>query len=210
MLFVTLPPAAVQVVSAAVLTSTQPAAVSVAKPMPSGRISVPLFDENHNESAVVAIGLDGKVDAAGAAELRHLFRCKSTGAQAQPDTGLLAMLADVSQHYPGHTIDFVSGYRAGAHESSTSPHRGARALDFRVMGVDLLDVRDYIWVRNREVGVGWYPGQSFVHMDHRGGQPDIAWTELNGANQYTPSWSSRLRAPTWPSERQHHEHRAGI
>ena len=63
MLFVTLPPAAVQVVSAAVLTSTQPAAVSVAKTMPSGRISVPLFDENHNESAVVAIGLDGKVDA---------------------------------------------------------------------------------------------------------------------------------------------------
>ena len=44
-----------------------------------------------------------------------------------------------------------------------------------------------------DVGVGWYPNEDFVHIDHRPGQRDIAWTEIHGKNQYNPSWSRRVR-----------------
>src|SRR5262249_17972460 len=102
-----------------------------------------------------------------------------------------AMLADLSAHYPGKTIQFVSGYRGHAEESKTSPHRAGRALDLRIPGVRDTEIRDYLWRTHREVGVGWYPKEGFVHVDHR--DQDIAWTEMHGVNEYHPSWSDRVR-----------------
>ena len=134
-------------------------------------IAVSLYDENDHQRGTVAIWRDGSTDAGTAAEVKHLFRCRTTHRQKMIAKQTLAMLADVSQHYPGKTIEYVSGYRAGGSESRTSPHRDGRAIDFRIRGASLQPIRDYVWRTYRDVGVGWYPSEQFVHIDTR---PKIA------------------------------------
>jgi uncharacterized protein YcbK (DUF882 family) len=166
---------------------------------------VSLYDENHAEFAVVRIGRDGSLTPEADRELRHMFRCKSTGREHKMNQRTLAMLADVSAHFDGRVITFVSGFRTGHNESMTSPHRGARALDFRINGVKLVAVRDYMWKYYDGVGVGWYPNENFVHMDHRD-NGDMSWTFLRGRERYHPSWADRVRsAPIAPQD-----HKVGI
>lgn len=154
-------------------------------------VAVPIFDVNHREARVFRIARDGSVDDATRAEIQRMFRCKRTEHQHQIDKGSLAMLADVSANWPGRTIELVSAYRRT--DSRTSRHRQARAIDFRIQGVKMTEVRDFIWAKNTELGLGWYPRQNFVHMDHRPGDPDYAWTQVGGKERGSPSWSKRIR-----------------
>ena len=119
----------------------------------------------------------------------------------------LAMLADVSDHYPGKVIEYVSAYRIGGGESATSPHRDGRALDFRIRGVQLREIRDYVWKTYTDVGVGWYPQEQFVHIDTRPTLHDTAWTFLKGNNHYHPYWAESVKGTRVATVR--HEHRAG-
>lgn len=166
-------------------------------------VEVTLFDANHRETHVVHIGRDGSVDAETRAELEHAFRCRRSGKEHAVDHQLLAMIADLAVHYPGKPIEYISAYRGHRGERKTSPHRAGRAFDFRIPGVKLREVRDYAWTKFRDVGVGWYPGEDFVHIDHRpDGEPDLAWTEIRGKNQYHPSWATRIREARPTRERQ--------
>ena len=92
-------------------------------------------------------------------------------------------------------------------ESPTSPHRDARAIDFRIRGVQLKEIRDYLWKTYTDVGVGWYPAEQFVHIDTRPRVHDTAWTFLNGTNHYHPYWAELARKPMVAEAS--HEHRAG-
>jgi uncharacterized protein YcbK (DUF882 family) len=102
-------------------------------------------------------------------------------------------MADLSEHY-GKPLGFVSAHRYGSLDGPMSPHRAARAFDFRIHGVDLRNVRDYLWSRYKEVGIGWYPEKQFVHMDFRPGQEDMSWTYTDGYNHYFPPWSEVARS----------------
>jgi uncharacterized protein YcbK (DUF882 family) len=72
------------------------------------------------------------------------------------------------------TIDVISGYRSPAtnrmlHERShgvatQSLHLEGRAIDIRVAGVRLADLRDAA-LSLRAGGVGYYPASDFVHVD---------------------------------------------
>jgi uncharacterized protein YcbK (DUF882 family) len=190
------------VMATVALRAASPATAQAADVVP-----VALYDENHAEYAVVPIGRDGTLTPDAERALRHLFRCKRTDKQHKMDPRLLAMLADVSAHFDGRVITFVSAYRAGVNERETSPHRAARALDFRIDGTDLIAVRDYIWKYYSDVGIGWYPNENFVHMDHRAGQNDIAWTFYDGTEHYNPSWAARVRGVELPKIP---DHEAGI
>jgi uncharacterized protein YcbK (DUF882 family) len=159
-------------------------------------IEVDLYDENMQVSERVLIDRDGGTDPDTARRLTYLFRCRSTGHQRPMAQRTLAMLADLAERYEGKTIDFVSAHRASAGESSTSPHRASRALDFRIRGVDLREIRDYLWRKYTQVGIGWYPSERFVHMDTR--QQDTAWTFQNGNNRYHPYWEELARAKEPP------------
>jgi uncharacterized protein YcbK (DUF882 family) len=171
-------------------SETAPAALAPLAAL-AAPVTVTLFDENHKETSVVTLGRDGSVDETNEKEIRRLFRCRRTGKQHKIDQRLLALIADVSLQYPGKTITFVSGYRGHREESKTSPHRAGRALDLRIDGVRATEIRDYVWRTHREVGVGWYPHEGFVHIDSR--EKDISWTENRGINQYHPSWGDRAR-----------------
>jgi uncharacterized protein YcbK (DUF882 family) len=156
-------------------------------------IEVKLFDENLRVNAAVAIRRDGSMDPATADEVKHLFRCRQTNRERPIAKQTLAMLADLADRYDGKTIEFVSAYRVQHGESSTSPHRDARAIDFRIRGVQLREIRDYLWRSYSEVGVGWYPSEQFIHMDSRPTFHDTAWTFMSGDNHYHPYWSEAAR-----------------
>jgi len=173
-------------------------------------VAVTLFDENQRITERVLIERDGSTDPETALRLTHLFRCRTTGHHAPMARRTLAMLADLAERYEGRTIDFVSAHRATRGESWTSPHRAARALDFRIKGVELREVRDYLWRKYTDVGIGWYPYERFVHMDSRPGKGDTAWTFMNGGNRYKPYWAELARAKDPPpTPRPRHERRPG-
>jgi uncharacterized protein YcbK (DUF882 family) len=158
-------------------------------------IAVPLYDENDHQEGVIAVWRDGSTDAATAAQVKKLFRCRTTHYQKMIARNTLAMLADVAQHYPGKTLEYVSAVRVGSNESPTSPHRDGRAIDFRIRGVALAPIRDYVWRTYTDVGVGWYPSEQFVHIDTRPNIHDTAWTFYKGANRYHPYWAELARRP---------------
>jgi uncharacterized protein YcbK (DUF882 family) len=194
----------VETVMAGWLASSSPvpspaSAAAVAAAEAGKPVEVLLYDENAREQATVWIGRDGSVDDENAAAVRRLFRCRRTHKDKAIAPGTLAMLADIATRYPGHRIEYVSAYRATSDESKTSPHRAARAVDFRIRGVSLIEIRDYLWTTYREVGVGWYPKEQYIHIDHRPGEKDIAWTFVAGKNVYNPSWSDRARSKVRPS-----------
>ena len=158
-------------------------------------VEINLYDENDHQTGTVAIWRDGGTDDGTKTVLKRMFRCRWTHREKLLAQKTLAMLADISEHYPGKVIEYVSAYRTGWDESPTSPHRDGRAIDFRIRGVQLKEIRDYVWTTYSDVGVGWYPSEQFVHIDTRPGLHDTAWTFLGGANHYHPFWAELARDP---------------
>ncbi|MEO6776281.1 MAG: DUF882 domain-containing protein [Kofleriaceae bacterium] len=173
----------------------------------AGPVAVHLYDENDHQHGTVAIWRDGTTDAATKVVVKRLFRCRKTFHEKLMAQKTLAMIADIQDHYPGKTIEYVSAVRVNRGESATSPHRDGRALDFRIRGVQLRAIRDYVWKTYTDVGVGWYPMEQFVHIDTRPSLHDTAWTFLKGNNHYHPYWAESAKRPQVANVV--HEHRAG-
>jgi hypothetical protein len=100
--------------------------------------------------------------------------------------GLLTRLQRVVDHFPGRTVEIVSGYRPDARV--TSRHHHGRALDFRVAGVTNERLRDFLRTFD-QTGVGYYPNSSFVHMDVR--EDKGYWVDRSGPGE-RPDYG------TWP------------
>lgn len=189
--------------AATVVASAQPGAVAhVAASAPSAApapapapatVTATLYDVNHGDRVELALPLDGQVDDATAARLRHLLRCKRSQKEHAIKPATLAMLAAVAQRYPGRTIELVSAYREAAKDSKGSKHRLGAAIDFRVLGESMVEVRDWLWRSYKGVGIGWYPVEGFVHMDSRPDEVDMSWTFTRGSNHYHPEWARRAR-----------------
>jgi uncharacterized protein YcbK (DUF882 family) len=173
-------------------------------------VEVKLFDENLRVSATVGIRRDGTMDEQTAAEVKHLFRCRQTNRERPIARRTLAMLADLAEKYEPRPIELVSAYRVQRGESATSPHRDARAIDFRIRGVKLPEIRDYLWRKYSEVGVGWYPSEQFIHMDSRPTLHDTAWTFMTGDNHYHPYWAEVARRPASETLAVRPSHRPGV
>lgn len=176
----------------------------------SGPVEVDLYDENDHQKGRIAIWRDGSVDDETRVVVKRLFRCRKTHREAMIHPNTLAMLADIAERYAGKTIEYVSAYRAHRKESKTSPHRDARAIDFRIRGVKLREIRDYLWRTYSEVGVGWYPEGQYIHIDTRPTLHDMSWTFVNGHNRYHPYWSELARRPKIvDDQRRAHARRSG-
>ena len=94
---------------------------------------------------------------------------RSSGNLAHPiDTRLIALLGLVSNHFGSRKIEVVSGFRpfSPTQHTAHSNHNVGKAIDFRVVGVPNEVVRDYCKTL-RNVGVGYYPNSTFVHLDAR-------------------------------------------
>jgi LysM repeat protein len=95
------------------------------------------------------------------------------------DMRLLQLLAQVSDEFGGRSVRLVSGWRNSSF-ARESRHKRGRAMDFSIPGVPNEAVRDYLHTLE-DVGVGYYPNSTFVHLDTR----DLSayWTDYAGPGQ---------------------------
>jgi len=97
---------------------------------------------------------------------------------------LLRLLVRVSDTFGGRPIRIVSGYRMSSYFSD-SRHKQSAAIDFSIPGVPNAVLRQYLLLFE-DVGVGYYPNSSFVHLDVRGCA--MQWVDYAG-----PGEAPRLR-----------------
>lgn len=109
----------------------------------------------------------GKVPSATLKTMEKMLR--SAGGATHPIEGrLVSLLGVVSNHFGSRKIEVVSGFRPYTPTQYTphSNHNHGKAIDFRVVGVPNEAVRDFCRTL-RNVGCGYYPNSTFVHMDVR-------------------------------------------
>jgi uncharacterized protein YcbK (DUF882 family) len=104
-----------------------------------------------------------------ASALKAFERLMRQGNATHPvDPRLVTLVGMVSNHFGGATIEVVSGYRAykPTQYTSQSNHNYGKALDFRMHGVSDEALRDFCRSL-RSAGCGFYPNDSFIHLDVR-------------------------------------------
>jgi uncharacterized protein YcbK (DUF882 family) len=109
----------------------------------------------------------GKISPTIAKTAEQMMR--SMGGLSHPiEPRLVHLLAAVSNHFGSRKVEIISGFRpySPLQHTSHSNHNVGKALDFRVLGVPNEAVRDYCRTL-RDVGCGYYPNSTFVHMDVR-------------------------------------------
>jgi LysM repeat protein len=103
----------------------------------------------------------------------------ATGSRPRVDPRLIALLADVSEHFGGRPLRVVSGWRDVSYFED-SRHKHSKAVDFSIPGVPNTVLRDYLR-RFRNCGVGYYPNSSFVHLDVR--ESAAYWVDYAGPGE---------------------------
>jgi LysM repeat protein len=119
----------------------------------------------------------GKVAPGAVESISKLFA--ATGSRPRVDARLIALLADVSEHFGGRPIRIVSGWRDHSYFED-SRHKHSQAVDFSIPGVTNTVLRDYVR-RFRNCGVGYYPNSSFVHLDVR--ESAAYWVDYAGPGE---------------------------
>ncbi len=109
----------------------------------------------------------GKISPTVAKSAEQMMR--SMGGLSHPiEPRLVHLLAAVSNHFGSRKVEIISGFRpySALQHTTHSNHNIGKAVDFRVPGVPNEVVRDYCRTL-RDVGCGFYPNSTFVHMDVR-------------------------------------------
>lgn len=101
--------------------------------------------------------------------LRRFLRCHHTGRVHPMADRLPQLLYAIGHHFEDRAISIVAGYRAPkvAREKGNprSPHKLGHAVDFKIDGVALTELRDYVRQTFRGIGIGYYPNSGFLHLD---------------------------------------------
>ncbi|MBL4634839.1 MAG: YcbK family protein [Kofleriaceae bacterium] len=143
---------------------------------PSGNVWV--FTENQHEEVRVNIyDENGDFDDGALAKLDHEFRCRRTKELRAFDPRLYEMLSRIQDHFDGKRIHLVSGFRFQKNEGSRHYH--ASAMDIRIPGVSIKEIRAYAASLDRGgMGIGIYPRSGFIHIDFRApGEPSYRWVD---------------------------------
>jgi uncharacterized protein YcbK (DUF882 family)/LysM repeat protein len=110
----------------------------------------------------------GKLAPAAAEAFKRMLRDESARSSHAIDPRLISIVTQVSDHFGGRPIEVVSGFRAHSDAQFTahSNHNVGKAIDFVIRGVPNEVLRDYCHGLS-DVGVGYYPNSSFIHLDVR-------------------------------------------
>lgn len=151
-----------------------PAALpAVASP---GARSLALLHTHTGEQIDIVYAADGRYLSGALGTLNHFLRDHYTGDVGVIDPQVFDLLHRVRQLLgSAGTFDVISGYRCpatnarlhdtrGGGVATHSLHMEGRAIDVRLGGVALADLRDAA-LSLRAGGVGFYPREQFVHLD---------------------------------------------
>lgn len=152
-------------------------------PRPSGNLEI--FNIATRESAKVNIfNQDGSYNIAALEEVSHLLRCKRTGDKKDIAPRLLTKLGQIYDHFGGHRIEVVSGYRN--QRRTSSHHFDGSATDIRITGVLPGKLRAFAETLDEGgMGIGIYPRSGFVHVDVRP-PPSFRWIDWARNNPNSP------------------------
>jgi uncharacterized protein YcbK (DUF882 family) len=171
---------------AASLTATSPGAGGARKgasrPRPVPRNGpVELYAVNTHETLMLRLRDDkGRPMRGVQKRFDRFLRCHHTNVQHAMNPRLVRVLYQVGRHYPGRRVEVVSGYRhPSVAKNPHSPHMQGLACDFRVAGIKNADLRDFLRRDLQNVGVGYYPNSSFVHLDVRKDRSAF-WIDYSG------------------------------
>lgn len=123
----------------------------------------------------VAYWADGGYDADALKGIDHLLRDHRSDEVAAMDRDLLDLLYALGTRFGGEPVfHVISGYRSpttnarlraqGARVAKNSLHIRGKAIDIRVPGVPLADLKKAA-VALKGGGVGFYPKSGFIHVD---------------------------------------------
>ena len=139
--------------------------------------SLSFMHSHTGERRQVVYAQAGQYLPQGLASLNHLLRDHYSHQVGQIDPLLFDLLHGVQRSLATHRAEFevISGYRApatnarlrrtgGGGVAKNSLHMQGRAIDVRLAGVPLAELRDAA-LAQRGGGVGFYPRDGFVHID---------------------------------------------
>ncbi len=120
-----------------------------------------------NEDFTVRVARRGHASPTALSSFEKMMR--NGGGLTHPiDPHLVALVGTVSDHFGSRRLEIISGFRPYTPTQYThhSNHNIGHAIDFRVVGVPNEVLRDYCRTLHN-VGVGYYPNSTFVHLDVR-------------------------------------------
>jgi uncharacterized protein YcbK (DUF882 family) len=144
-----------------------------APPKQRGRLDLITY-KSHFRGAVIE---NGKIVPSARQAVSALLGAKSTPSAISER--LIRLLVRVSDTFGGRTIHVVSGYRSTSYFAD-SRHKSGEAVDFSIVGVPNVVLRQYLLLLD-DVGVGYYPNSSFVHLDVRG--CPMQWVDYAGPGE---------------------------
>ncbi|MEZ4221755.1 MAG: DUF882 domain-containing protein [Polyangiaceae bacterium] len=153
----------------------------------------------------LAVDRKGRVQTRAEVGVAKVLASWRTGQREDIHRRLIRMLVRVSDHFGGRPIRVVSGYRPYRPDQYTphSRHNEGRAVDFFIPGVPNEVIRDFCRTLPN-VGVGYYPNSTFIHMDVR--EIRTYWIDYSGPGE-APRYANatgkdpgRASKPEKPSE----------
>jgi uncharacterized protein YcbK (DUF882 family) len=142
----------------------------------AGPRGLALVHTHTRETLDLVYAVDERYDPLALGTLNRFLRDHYTGDIGSIDPGIFDLLHRVRQMLGSSAaFDVISGYRCpatnaqlratrGGGVATRSLHMDGRAIDVRLPGVPLADLRDAA-LALRVGGVGFYPREQFVHLD---------------------------------------------
>lgn len=149
---------------------------ALAKSLLAAPGSLSLYNTHTEERVSVTFRrADGSYDVDALNAVNWILRCHFSNQQTVMDVDAIEYLNLVDKRLGGRNeIHIISGYRSpsynsrllhsGQHVVKHSLHLLGKAIDIAIPGIDLNTVRRTA-VALRLGGVGYYPGDGFVHID---------------------------------------------
>jgi uncharacterized protein YcbK (DUF882 family) len=147
------------------------------KPKHPGRVTLVRFGTKESQQIQV-VTKKGTLVPGVLPRVARMMRFGKLDIEHPIDKRLVTLLAQVSDHFGGRTIEIVSGFRPKTPTQYTphSNHNIGRAIDMRIAGVPNEVLRDHCRTY-KNVGVGYYPNSLFVHFDVRA--QSTFWVDLS-------------------------------
>ncbi|MBK8482725.1 MAG: DUF882 domain-containing protein [Proteobacteria bacterium] len=124
----------------------------------------------------------GRLQRGVARRVASFLRCHHTGKRHVIAPRLLAEAYRVFRRFGRRPLLVYSAFRdRRVARLKRSFHTRGQALDFRIEGVSNRQLRDFLLASRRNVGVGYYTGSPFVHLDVR--DRPAFWVDFSGPGE---------------------------